>query len=995
MQNLDISAQFVTVILSRKFDIALISLILILAVSYYSYMSQIAFPFWDSAIYLENAQNWLRNEPLEASYRPPILSWIIAGIWSITGEDWTIAKYIQPVFTLSAGVILYLILKKYKGGFFAFGVTALTMLNAYVFFYSAQIITEGISLFFLVLSLYFLKSERPYSWILAGIAMALTFGSRYPIFLIAAVLFITELIVRHDLKKRFFANTMIGLVPILLLIIMAVYTKSGSFTVAIESDTQLSLLVSPFYIENFVPIFGFISLLLPIAFLFKRTYTEKKNYVFISWFVAGFLFWSTISENQQERFMIQLMPAVYFLAVLAIENIWKRSKILSISTIRGSLRSALKWISFFPFRYYLCAFVFAYLSLRYIEHLISVQEQMLQSIFNFFSISHTFMDGTMYAQILGSNIPMTIPIFPQLIFLIFFPTIALVARINIKKRAQFLSFGLLCFIAFVMIVFLTTLIPVEMSSPIRHLINILVTLVVGGLIIEFSIWNTISIPKPTKIRCIMQRSYTKEYLLLLIVLAGSILPTIYVIILLDTPLNSAVILYALLTISSIPSVSYLLANLIYEINRQRRVQDKNEAKNRHSKPQYKPKISFLLPAYNEEQIIGKCIASIDRAAAKYSGKTEIVIVNDGSTDNTERIVMDSINKLKYAQGKIFNIPNSGKGFALDYGLNRISGEIVFRMDADSLIEKDAISPLIEHFEDPLVGSVSGLAFPLEATSVLGKAQNVLFASYLYVKRAQEVFDSIIVQPGASTVFRKDALIKIGGWSHNQFGEDGEISSRMARFGYRSKFEQRSIVYSDSPQTLSGFLAQRSRWSIAYYHSRGRNLEQAKELASPRALVFLHNLESHGAGFGLNFAWVLIAAAIITGNTNFFLANFTAPESFLATLLIKLTGIHLLVTAAQVLLYAYALKKLNRLSDIKYYPLMRFLNMILSMWVKILATEAVLRWSSKWSTYNDDAFKDLRKYMHQNIDPNYPAATEIKATEIKDIKIFGKEDHAAS
>jgi cellulose synthase/poly-beta-1,6-N-acetylglucosamine synthase-like glycosyltransferase len=301
----------------------------------------------------------------------------------------------------------------------------------------------------------------------------------------------------------------------------------------------------------------------------------------------------------------------------------------------------------------------------------------------------------------------------------------------------------------------------------------------------------------------------------------------------------------------------------------------------------------------------------------------------------------------------------------------ISGEIVFRMDADSVIDKDALSPLVEHFEDPLVGSVSGLPFPLEATTLLGKAQNVLFASYLYVKRAQEVFDSIIVQPGASTAFRKDALLKVGGWTHNQFGEDGEISSRMARFGYKSEFEQRAIIYSDSPQTVKNFLAQRSRWGIAYYHSRGRNLEQVKELASPRALVFLHNLESHGAGFGLNFAWILIATALITGNTNFFLANLNMPESFLATILIKLTGIHVIVTAAQVILYAYALRKLDRLGDIKYYPFMRFLNMILSMWVKILALEAVLSWSSKWPRYNDEAFRDLRKYMHKNIDPNYP------------------------
>ncbi len=979
MQNLAIQSKFGRVVLSNKFNIALIFLIAVLAISYYFYISQMAFPFWDGGIYLENAQNWLRNEPLEASYRPQLISWIIAGTWSITGEDWTITKYIQAMFTLAAGVILYLTLKKYKGDLFAFGVTALTMLNPYVFFWSTQILTEGVSLFFLLLSIYFLKSEKQYSWIFAGIAMGLTFGSRYPVFIMAVTFFVIEVITRRS-HKKLFANTMVGLLPIILLIIIAVYIKSGEFSVAIERDTELSLFLSPFYIENFVRIFGFISLLLPIALLLGRTYTDKYNYAFIAWFIIGFLFWSAISENQQGRFMIQLTPAVYFLAILAIENIWKRSKVLSVSTLRSTLRrsagAALKWASLFPFRYYVCAFVIAYLSLRYLEHLISIEEQMLQSIFHFFNITITFVNGVPYADILGSQIAVNIPIYPQLIFLIFFPTIAIASRINIKKRLQFLSFGLLCFCAFIVLEFLTILIPIQMTSPIRHLISILITLVVGGLIIELSIWSTISIPQPTKIKRILKRNYTKEYLLLLSVLVGSTLFTMFVILFLRIALDSPLIIYALLTISSIASVSYLLANLFYEINRQIRRQSKAKANN-HPKRQHNLTISFLIPAYNEEQIIGKCIESMDRAAAKYGGRTEIVIVNDGSTDNTEKIVLDSLNKLTNAQGKIFTIANSGKGLALDYGLRRVSGEIVFRMDADSLIDKDAIDPLVEHFEDPLVGSVSGFVFPLEATSILGKAQNILYASYLYVKRAQELFDSIIVQPGPSTAFRKEALLKIGGWTHNQFGEDGEISSRMARFGYRSEFEQRSIVYSDLPQTLGGFVAQRSRWSVAYYHSRGRNLEQVKEMESPRALVFLHNLGSHGAGFGLNFAWILLAAAIVAGNTNFFLADLTVPESFLGTLFIKLTAIHIVITAAQVLLYAYALKKLNRLGDIKYYPVMRFLNLLISMWVKILATEAVLSWSSKWSKYNDEAFRDLRKYMRRNIDPNYPAAAETK------------------
>jgi cellulose synthase/poly-beta-1,6-N-acetylglucosamine synthase-like glycosyltransferase len=470
-------------------------------------------------------------------------------------------------------------------------------------------------------------------------------------------------------------------------------------------------------------------------------------------------------------------------------------------------------------------------------------------------------------------------------------------------------------------------------------------------------------------------------------MVGSILFTVYVImflgsafhspLIINTFFDSPLLIYALITVSGIASVSYLLANLIYEIKRQNRKRRKSKPNSPPRQQQHNLMISFLIPAYNEEQIIGKCIESIDMAAAKYNGTTEIIIVNDGSNDNTEKVVVDSISKLNYAHGKIFNIPNSGKGFALEYGLKRTSGEIVFRMDADSLIDKNAITPLIEHFEEPIVGSVSAFMFPLQATTTLGKAQNVLFASYLYVKRAQQLFDSIIVQPGPATAFRKDALLKIGGWTNNQFGEDGEISSRLARFGYKSVFEQSCIIYTDLPQTLRGFLDQRSRWSVAYYHSRGRNLEQVKELASPRALVFLHNLESHGVAFGINFAWILLLAAILSGNTNYFLADLTVPQSFIAILFIKFTGVHIIITGAQVLLYAYVLKKQDRLGDIKYYPVMRVLNLAISMWVKILATEAILSWSSKWSEYTDEAFRDLRKYMRRNIDPNYAAGVEMK------------------
>ena len=85
MQNVATPPNFARAVSSRKFDIALIFLIAVLAISYYSYISQIAFPFWDGAIYLENAQNWLRNEPLEGSLQTPITlldhCWYLVNHW--------------------------------------------------------------------------------------------------------------------------------------------------------------------------------------------------------------------------------------------------------------------------------------------------------------------------------------------------------------------------------------------------------------------------------------------------------------------------------------------------------------------------------------------------------------------------------------------------------------------------------------------------------------------------------------------------------------------------------------------------------------------------------------------------------------------------------------------------------------------------------------------------------------------------------------------------
>jgi 4-amino-4-deoxy-L-arabinose transferase-like glycosyltransferase len=321
------------VVLSSKIDFIFIICFVIYSILFYFYVSMMAVPEYDAADYLVNARAWVSNEQLYSPIRPPLISWIIAGVWSLTGENWIIIKYLMPIFTLAAGLVLYKHLKEYKGSLFAFGVTALTLLNPNVFFWSTQILTEGLSLFFLVMTLYFCKSKNKNGALLTGIMLGLTFASRYPIAIQAITIVIVEAIIRKN--PKYLVRVLIGAAPIILFVVLAVYIKTGAFSGAIPQDTQFIFPPSSFYLLNWQEIWGFGFLLAPLALLFRMTWKEKYNYTFIAWFIIALLFWSSNSYNYQPRFVVQFTPAVSFLVILALENISRFNFSLYTNKIKG------------------------------------------------------------------------------------------------------------------------------------------------------------------------------------------------------------------------------------------------------------------------------------------------------------------------------------------------------------------------------------------------------------------------------------------------------------------------------------------------------------------------------------------------------------------------------------------------------------------------------------------------------------------------------------
>jgi cellulose synthase/poly-beta-1,6-N-acetylglucosamine synthase-like glycosyltransferase len=587
-----------------------------------------------------------------------------------------------------------------------------------------------------------------------------------------------------------------------------------------------------------------------------------------------------------------------------------------------------------------------------------------------FPMETFYLDRALFSVTETTVHEFTLPLFSQILFLIFFPAMAFTSRINLRMRAKILLFGLFCFFAFIVSQFLVISSILVLGLDVRPesyvQISIFATVATGGLFIELMLFSTLTIPNRTKIKPVIKRKYTKEYVTLIGLLAASSVLVYFLLNVLDLTIDSPITVYFALNVVTIIIFSYYLSFFIYALRKPSWLRWADLPTDLQNGSPLS--ISFLLSARNEEKIIARCIKSLDVAASKYSGKTEIITVNDGSTDKTETVAEEALSHLSYASGRLFSLPPSGKGYALQYGLARTSGDIIFRIDADSVLEENAIWPIMTHFNNPEVGSVSGMIFPLEPKSIWQKSVSLMYIYYMtVVKRGQELFDSILVQAGAFSVFRKDALLKIGGWVTNQFGEDGEITNRMARYGYRNELELQALLYSEVPHNLTRLIYQRSRWSIAFYHARGRNLDivtSRAEYRSPRSIIFLIALLTHGLSFAHGLVLPYLAATFLTGSFNI---SLEALPSFLG-LSYKFALIQAIILVLQIAVIAYGLSRFKKLSYIAYFPFLRIIGFILSTIVRPQALEVLLYWSSKRKKYDDNSYQELMKEMKKSVDP---------------------------
>jgi poly-beta-1,6 N-acetyl-D-glucosamine synthase len=227
-----------------------------------------------------------------------------------------------------------------------------------------------------------------------------------------------------------------------------------------------------------------------------------------------------------------------------------------------------------------------------------------------------------------------------------------------------------------------------------------------------------------------------------------------------------------------------------------------------------PMVSIIVPAYNEE--INACRTVSSLLQQNYSN-LRVVFVDDGSTDNTFKKVLEEFAENPFVQ--MHTKPNGGKASALNYGINIADSDFVVCIDADTQLKPDAISQLMKKFTDETVGAVAGNVKVGNEVNLITRWQSIEYiTSQNFDRRAFELLNCITVVPGAIGAFRKEAVIQSGAFTTDTLAEDCDLTMRLHRNGYKVKNCSEAISYTEAPETMRQFLKQRFRWSFGVMQS---------------------------------------------------------------------------------------------------------------------------------------------------------------------------------
>ena len=223
-----------------------------------------------------------------------------------------------------------------------------------------------------------------------------------------------------------------------------------------------------------------------------------------------------------------------------------------------------------------------------------------------------------------------------------------------------------------------------------------------------------------------------------------------------------------------------------------------------------PLVTIIVPCHNEGRDIEDTVAWL--LASTYPN-FDILLVDDGSADETRQI-LDAL-AAQHAQVRVIHCArNQGKAVALTTASLMTPAQYLCCIDADALLDPEALSWLMVHFQNPRVGAVTGNPRVRNRSTLLGRLQVGEFSSIVgLIKRAQRTYGRIFTVSGVVACFRKAALHDAGYWSSDMLTEDIDISWKLQIRHWDVRFEPKAHCWILAPETLGGLWKQRLRWAM--------------------------------------------------------------------------------------------------------------------------------------------------------------------------------------
>lgn len=225
-----------------------------------------------------------------------------------------------------------------------------------------------------------------------------------------------------------------------------------------------------------------------------------------------------------------------------------------------------------------------------------------------------------------------------------------------------------------------------------------------------------------------------------------------------------------------------------------------------------PMVAMIVPCWNEEKTVQGTVESL--LALDYpKDRLRIILVNDGSTDNTGA-VMDT-----YAgnpQITIIHQKNGGKHTAVNAGIAIApEAEFIGCIDADSFAAPDAMRYIIACFDDPNVGAATAAMSVDNPSDWLERMQHAEYVLGIALRHILSALNGIHVTPGPFSLYRRSIIEELGGFRFGHQTEDMEMALRIQRAGYEIENAPLARVYTKTPRSIPKLIKQRTRWTSGF------------------------------------------------------------------------------------------------------------------------------------------------------------------------------------